>query len=152
MEGFIERLLVQLLGRDTFSSTFVVERANCSLVAQPPPGTSPKPIIVKLLNYRDHDAALRRARELKTLQHEGMTISLYTDFTQQVQEAIRQFITGKRQLRDLQLEYHMLDPAKLLVMVDGKPLFFTDHKLLTQFLKQQIVGWGQGREMAGTPA
>ncbi|KAJ1130048.1 hypothetical protein NDU88_008404 [Pleurodeles waltl] len=99
MEGFIEQLLVQLLGRATFSDLFVVERAHRSLVAHPPPGASPRPIITELLNYRYRDAALRRARELKTLQYEGMTVSLYADFTIHVQEARRQFIAGKKQLR-----------------------------------------------------
>ncbi|KAJ1100404.1 hypothetical protein NDU88_005490 [Pleurodeles waltl] len=89
MEGYIERLLTQVLGRDTFSNMFVVERAHHSLVDHPPPGAPLRPIRAKLMNYRDLDAALRRARELKTLQHEGVTISLYPDFTQQVQEAKR---------------------------------------------------------------
>ncbi|KAJ1191668.1 hypothetical protein NDU88_000984 [Pleurodeles waltl] len=62
MEGFIEHLLVQLLRRTTFSDLFVVERVHRSLATCPPP----RPIIARLLNYRDHDAALRRTRELKT--------------------------------------------------------------------------------------
>ncbi|KAJ1124670.1 hypothetical protein NDU88_003119 [Pleurodeles waltl] len=121
MEGYIERLLVQVLGQDTFSSLFVVERALRSLATRPPLGAPPRPIIAKLLNYRDRNAALGRARELKTLQHEGMAISLYLDFTQQVQEA------GKRQLQELHLEYRMLYPAKLRVEVDGKPLLGAWH-------------------------
>ncbi|KAJ1137577.1 hypothetical protein NDU88_003975 [Pleurodeles waltl] len=83
MEGFIERLLVQLLGRTTFSDLFVVERAHRSLATHPPPGAPPRPIIARLLNYRDGDAALRRARQLKTLHYEGMTVSLYPYFTLQ---------------------------------------------------------------------
>ncbi|KAJ1123380.1 hypothetical protein NDU88_001850 [Pleurodeles waltl] len=64
MEGFIERLLVQLLGRTTFSDLFVVERAHRSLATHPTPGAPPCPIIERLLNYRDRDTALRRARKL----------------------------------------------------------------------------------------
>ncbi|KAJ1162198.1 hypothetical protein NDU88_002671 [Pleurodeles waltl] len=37
MEGLIEQLLVQLLGRATFSDLFIVERAHRSLAARPPP-------------------------------------------------------------------------------------------------------------------
>ncbi|KAJ1106767.1 hypothetical protein NDU88_004165 [Pleurodeles waltl] len=54
-----------------------------------------------------------RRKDLKTLQYEGMTVSLYPDFTLPVQETRRQFIAGKKQLRDLQLEYRMLYPTKL---------------------------------------
>ncbi|KAJ1137115.1 hypothetical protein NDU88_003528 [Pleurodeles waltl] len=51
----------------------------------------------------------------------------------------RQFIAGKRQLRDLRLEYRMLYPDRFRVTVDGKPLLFTDHKNLTQFLKRRMA-------------
>ncbi|KAJ1091367.1 hypothetical protein NDU88_004494 [Pleurodeles waltl] len=64
-----------------------------------------------------------------------MTVSLYPDFTLPVQEARQQFIAGKKQPRDLQLEYHMLYSAKLRVEVGGKPLFFTDHIKLAKFIK-----------------
>ncbi|KAJ1082984.1 hypothetical protein NDU88_003145 [Pleurodeles waltl] len=144
MEGFIERLLVQLLGRITFSDLFVVERSHRSLATHPPPGAPPCPIIARLLNYRDRDAALRHPRELKTLQYEGMTVSLHPDSTLQVQEARRQFITGKKQLRDLHLEYRMLYPANLRVEVDGSLLFFTDHKKLDQFVKRRAACKGGG--------
>ncbi|KAJ1208388.1 hypothetical protein NDU88_003774 [Pleurodeles waltl] len=139
MEGFVERLLVQLLGRATFSDLLVVERAHRSLATCSPSGASPRPIIARLLNYRACDAALCHARELKTLQYEGMTISLY-NFTKQVQEARRQFTAGKKQLRDLHLEYRMLYTAKLGVEVDGSSLFFTDHKKLDQFVKRRTAG------------
>ncbi|KAJ1189027.1 hypothetical protein NDU88_005780 [Pleurodeles waltl] len=68
MEGFIERLLVQLLGHTTFSDLFVVDRAHRSLATRPPPGTPLRPNIVRMLNYRARDATLRHTRELKTLQ------------------------------------------------------------------------------------
>ncbi|KAJ1181411.1 hypothetical protein NDU88_006618 [Pleurodeles waltl] len=54
-----------------------------------------------------------------------MAISLYQDFTVQVQEVRRQFLQGKRWLHELQIDYNMLDPARLRVMVT---LIFTDSK------------------------
>ncbi|KAJ1081880.1 hypothetical protein NDU88_002052 [Pleurodeles waltl] len=119
-EKYIELLLIQLLGRQTFLDMFVVESEHRSLAACPPPGAPPRPVTDKLLNYRDRDAAL------------------YPDFTQQVQEALRQFIPAKRQLRELQMNYCMLYPAKLRVVVDGKPMLFMDHELLSQFLKRRL--------------
>ncbi|KAJ1084137.1 hypothetical protein NDU88_004290 [Pleurodeles waltl] len=44
MENFIENLLIQLLGQDTFSVLFVVERAHRSLLARPPPEAPPHPL------------------------------------------------------------------------------------------------------------
>ncbi|KAJ1192040.1 hypothetical protein NDU88_001352 [Pleurodeles waltl] len=80
MENFIERLLVQLLGRTAFSDLFVVEKAHRSLVTHLPPGATLRPIIASLLNNRGRNADLCRARELKTLHYEGMTVLLYPDF------------------------------------------------------------------------
>ncbi|KAJ1189349.1 hypothetical protein NDU88_006097 [Pleurodeles waltl] len=139
MENFIKSLLIQLLGRDTFSAFFVVERAHRSLPARPLPGAPPRPVIARLLNYRDRDAALRRARELKTLRYECMTLSLYSDFILQVQEVRKQFLPAKKQLRELQLDYRMLYPAKLRVDVDGSTIFFTDHKKLEQFVSRKLA-------------
>ncbi|KAJ1217615.1 hypothetical protein NDU88_005208 [Pleurodeles waltl] len=139
MEKIVESLLIQLLGQDTFSAFFVVEQAHRSLAARPPSGVPPRPVIARLLNYRDRDAALKRARELKTLRYEGMTLSLYPDFTLQVQEVRKQFLPGKKQLRDLQLDYRMLYPAKLRVDVEGNTIFFTDHKKLEQFVNRKLA-------------
>ncbi|KAJ1119054.1 hypothetical protein NDU88_007240 [Pleurodeles waltl] len=44
MESFVERLLIQLLRRTTFSDLLVVEMAHHSLSARPPPGAPPHPI------------------------------------------------------------------------------------------------------------
>lgn len=115
MERFVEKLLITLLGEETFSPLFVIERAHRSLGPRPKPGAPPSPIIAKVLNYRDRDAALRQARDKKTLQYEGSEISLYPDYTARVQEARKHFAPYKKQLRDLGLDYAMLYPAKLRV-------------------------------------
>ncbi|KAJ1089327.1 hypothetical protein NDU88_002478 [Pleurodeles waltl] len=70
-----------------------------------------------------------------------MVVSLNPDFTLQVQEGRLQYVAGKKQLRELYLEYRMLYPAKLRVEMDWKP-FFTDHKKLAQFVKRRVAGSG----------
>lgn len=146
MELFIEKLLTNLLGPETFSSTFVVERAHRSLDPWPPPGATPCPIIAKLLNYRDRDAALRTARELKSLHYEGSTLSLFPDFTLKVQEARRQFAPVKRKLREQNIEYAMLYPARLRVCRQGKLQVFTDPRALQKAIKE----WGRDDKSART--
>lgn len=51
MEDFIEMLLVDLFGRDSFSAHLTIERAHRSLAARPPEGAPPRPVIVRFLNY-----------------------------------------------------------------------------------------------------
>lgn len=136
MEQYVEQLLVTLLGWNTFSEIFVIERAHRSLAPKPIPGT-PRPIIAQFLNYRDRDSALRKARELGSLRHEGSDISLFPDCMLQVQEACRLFIPPKKKLRDPNLEYSMLYPAKLRIKMDDKVLFFTDPKAVLRTIKDR---------------
>ncbi|KAJ1093162.1 hypothetical protein NDU88_006270 [Pleurodeles waltl] len=75
MEEYIKHLLTTLVGRETFSDIFIVERAHRSLAPQLPPGAPLRLVLAKILKYRDRDAALRKARELKTLRHEGSDMS-----------------------------------------------------------------------------
>ncbi|KAJ1208065.1 hypothetical protein NDU88_003455 [Pleurodeles waltl] len=70
MGRFVERLLAELLGQETFSDFFVAEQAHRSLAPWPVPGATPCPVIARLLNYRDHDRARRKARELRALYYE----------------------------------------------------------------------------------
>ncbi|KAJ1211600.1 hypothetical protein NDU88_006958 [Pleurodeles waltl] len=72
------------------------------------------------------------------------TISVFPDFTQQVQEAKRQFFQGKQQVQDLKLDYNILYPAQLRVIVKGRALIFTDPKELEQFIaKKEAKGLQQ---------
>ena len=63
MEEFIEKLLIDLFGRDCFSSMMVIERAHRSLATKLRPGQPPRPIIARFLNYRDRDRTLLLNRE-----------------------------------------------------------------------------------------
>lgn len=142
MEKFVESLLQRLLGEGVFSNLFMVERAHRSLGPRPPPGTTPRPIIAKRLNYRDRDAALRAAREKQPLIYKGSTISIYPDFTPKVQDARRQFAPMKKQLKEWGLDYAMLYPAKLRVNTQGRSFFFTDTKTLQKTMKE----WAKARK------
>ncbi|KAJ1101689.1 hypothetical protein NDU88_006754 [Pleurodeles waltl] len=64
-------------------------------------------------------------------------------------ESAHHSLAGKRQLQDLRLEYRMLYPARLRVMVDCKLFLFTDHKNLAQFLKRRMAG-GRGCKTVDT--
>lgn len=86
MEDYIEKLLLESIGKDAFSSQFIVERAHRTLGPRPVPGSPPQPIIARLLHYRDRDVALRAARNKQKLTYDGNTFSIYPDFTPIVQE------------------------------------------------------------------
>ncbi|KAJ1160250.1 hypothetical protein NDU88_000752 [Pleurodeles waltl] len=66
MERYVEHLLTDVLGHENFSATFVVKQAHLTLGLRLVLGAPPRLIVGRLLNYRDRDAALRKARELGT--------------------------------------------------------------------------------------
>ena len=113
MELFVEQLLVQLFGSDSFSEILVVERVHRSLAEKPRPGQPPRPIIARILNYRNRDKVLQLNRENPNLEYEGSHVSFYPDFTQAVQDARRAFVEVKKVLRSRSVKYSMLYPSKL---------------------------------------
>uniref|UniRef100_A0A803K4A7 L1 transposable element RRM domain-containing protein n=1 Tax=Xenopus tropicalis TaxID=8364 RepID=A0A803K4A7_XENTR len=136
-ETFAETWLKELLGQDAFSPQFVVERAHRVPLRPLPPGAPPRAFLIKLLNYRDRDSALREARKKGDLQYAGARISLYPDYSSTVQKKRSSYTGVKRKLRDLGLEYTMLYPAKLKIMDGGKAHFFDRPELVLEWLEHR---------------
>ncbi|KAJ1209979.1 hypothetical protein NDU88_005348 [Pleurodeles waltl] len=68
----------------------------------------------------------------------------------EVQEARQQLLQCKQKLRDLKLEYNMLNPARLRVIVGGKALIFTDPQKLQLFIaKRETKGQRRNTQVAG---
>ena len=132
---FVEHLLTELFDRKSFTSNFVVERAHRSLGPRPVPGAPARPIIARLLNFRDRDTVLRLARESGGLRYHNSAISIYPDFTMAVQDARRKYTDARVALRKLGIRYGMLYPAKLLIDVDGKAKFFETPAEVMSFCK-----------------
>lgn len=121
---FIESWLLDTFGKESFSPMFAVERAHRVPARPPPPGAPPRPFLFKLLNYKDRDAILHKARTTADLSVGNARISLYPDFSAEVQRRRAKFIDIKKRLRNLNVPYYMLYPAKLKVVVNGNAQFF----------------------------
>ena len=124
-EQFLEDWVRQWVPADRLSTCFVLERAHRSMARRPPTGAPPRPIIAKILNYKDRDAILRQARELGSIAYENSKILIFPDYTLQVQKARRNFETVKSKLRTMGLQYRLMFPAKLKVLHNGKSHFFS---------------------------
>lgn len=135
MDSFIESLLTDLFGKEAFTAGFAVERAHRSLDPRPKPGLPPRPIIARLLNFRDRDTALRLAREKGDLNWQGSKISMFPDFTEMVQEACRKYTGVKATLQNLGLKYGMLYPARLRVEINGRPRIFDSPAAVLEFCR-----------------
>lgn len=139
MEEYIETMARELFSSD-LSDLFLIERAHRTLSPRPQPGMSPRPIIARVLNYRDRDAILKSAREKGMLHYQGNKIEVYPDYTMQVQNARRTFLPAKKIFQQLGTRYALIYPAKLRVQQqNGRPLFFTDAKAAMTHAKKMAA-------------
>lgn len=122
--AYFERWLLEVVGRNILSSFFAIERAHRVPARAPPPGAPPRPILMKLLNFRDRDAILRAAREKGDFTIQGHKVSLYPDFSNEIQKRRMQFLDVKKRLRNVGVPYAMQYPAKLRVVALGSTHFF----------------------------
>lgn len=61
---FLEKWLKGTFGIKIFSHLFAIERAHRVPSRAPPSGGYPRPIIIKMLNYKDKVTLMQKAREL----------------------------------------------------------------------------------------
>lgn len=154
-ERFLETWIKTKLCPRDLSEVFVIERAHRALVPPPRPGAPPRALIAKILNYRDRDCILRAARETPNLAIENSRISIYPDYTHQVQEQRKSFLGVKQKLRAMELQYMLLYPAKLKVLAQGKAHFFESPEEVWEWLEVRGDGVPPGerggpKEMWGT--
>lgn len=131
---FFEQWLAQAIGREKLSPLYAVERAHRVPTRLPPPGAPPRPVLVRVLHYKDRDVILRAARDLPELAIDNSRISIFPDFSAEVQRRRMQFIAVKKRLRDLQIAYAMLYPARLRVTALGRAHFFDTPALAMDWL------------------
>lgn len=136
--SYLEQLLTQTYGRESFSSTFVVERAHRLSGRPPPQGAPPRTFIAKFLNYRDRDAILRLARVKGNIPFGNHKIAIFPDFSAEVQRRRKSFLEVKRRLRIKNIKYSMLYPARLRVEGEDRAHFFED--------PEAAISWLEGLE------
>lgn len=91
-------------------------------------------MIVKVLHFRDRENILRGARTGPGMTSDGNRISIYPDFSAATQKQRASFQPIKKRLRDLNLIYSMLYPAKLRIVENGKTYFFTNPTEASEWL------------------
>lgn len=110
--AFIEAWLPDTCGHDAFSPMFAVKMAHRVPARPPPQGAPPHPSLFRLLNYKDQDAILNKARTAGTLKVDNAKVSLFPDFSAEVQQQRSKCMDIKKRLRTLNIQYFMLYPAK----------------------------------------
>lgn len=113
LELIVEDIIQIQLQPRGLSNFFSVERAHRVPGGRPRPGALPRPVLARLLNFRDRDVILQVARVAPPIKIDNSIVSIYPDYTAAVSEQRRTFMDIKKELRQRKLKYSMLYPAKL---------------------------------------
>lgn len=134
--AFMSQLILQLLDKDNFSVAPVIERAHRTpTFSSNTSSAPPRPILVKFLHFQDKVKILRLARMKGELIHMGARIHVYPDFSAGLVKKRRQFDAVKKSLRVADMKYSLMYPAKLRVMVEGKPKIFSSPEEAESFFQ-----------------
>ena len=139
-ELFLEEWLLKEVLRPPVPKFFSIERAHRIPGKPPIPGAFPRPLIARLLNFRDRDLILQIFRTKGPIQFNGQRITAYPDFTAEVQRKRSSYAAIKASLRDAGLRYALLFPAKLRVVDGEKVRFFHSAADAGQWLDERNAG------------
>ncbi|KAJ1152458.1 hypothetical protein NDU88_005233 [Pleurodeles waltl] len=79
---------------------FALERAHRVPAKPAAPGRPPRTVVAKLLHYRDRDILLQQAREAGPFRVDNGSVTLFPDFTAEVQARRVSYMAVKRAMRD----------------------------------------------------
>ena len=133
---------------EELSPFFAFERAHRVPGRRPQPGLPARAIVAKLLHYQDRDTILQKARTNGPYAVGNVKVSIFPDYTFNVQKQRASFLAVKKELRNEGIQYALMFPAKLKIMVDGKANFFVEPREVRDWLEL----YRKGRDAPPAPA
>ena len=82
-------------------------------------------VIAKILHFRDRDLILQMARKYGPYTVENSKVSIFPDYTLSVQRQRASFLAVKRELRNARIQYALLFPSRLRIIVDDESRFYS---------------------------
>ena len=146
---YMEEWLKSFMPADTLTPFYSIERAHRVPGRRPAPGAMPRPILVKILHFKDQDAILKIARTRSPLKVNGAVVMIFPDYTLAIQQQRASFTGVKKRLREMELKYSLMFPAKLRVIAGEKTFFFDDPRAAWDWIEKmgfdpvaaQAEGW-----------
>ena len=140
MVSYLEDWLRKEVVVEGLSPFFALERAHRVPASRPQPGMPARAVVAKLLHYKDRDTILQKAREHGPYNVSNAKVSMFPDYTLNVQRQRFSFMAVKRELREESIQYALMFPARLRVIVDGTTVFFNDPKEAWSWLEHYRKG------------
>lgn len=133
--AFIEALLLEVFGEQSFTRKPQVDRAHRSLAPPPKPNQAPRPFIVRMHHYQMRELILRLAWEKGQVFYKGSRIHFFPDVSAEVAKRRAAFNQVKAQLRGAGIEFGLLFPARLRINHDEARHFFDCPQKALEFVR-----------------
>ena len=140
--AFLQNWLPEVLGPDTFPCPVIIERAH-RLPGRQAPNAPPRILIMKFLNYQDKVRVMRAARRKGKVMYRNHHIMFFPDLSAEVQKQRKLYDAVKRQLRELNIDFGLIFPAKMRIFYQGSRHLLHTPTEVEDFIRrvrQQKVG------------
>lgn len=136
MSAFVEQLFRENLAIPDETS-LQIERAHRSPGPLPPEETQPRSVLVRFLSYKMKETILRLAWQKKGFTWHGKRINLDNDYAPRILQKRREYGEVRRVLKDRQIPFQTLYPARLRVKFDDKTQVYDTVEEATQDLSNR---------------
>lgn len=131
---FLETWLPDAVGLTPLASPMIIERAHRLSGPKPPGDGPPRPLILKFLNFKDKVRVQEAARRMRKILYKGRQVMLFPDVSAELHKQRRRFDEVKRKLRELNVQYGIIFPARLRVTHGGRSHYFNNPSEAESFI------------------
>lgn len=137
MLTFVENLLREGLHLTEEVGDLGIQRAHRSLGPQPPAGSPPRSIVVKLLSFRMKEMLLQKTWQAKGFKWRDSQVNVDHDYPPSIIAKRREYAEVRRALKEKQVKFQTLFPARLRVMYeDGTKIYDSASEAAADLVKR----------------
>uniref|UniRef100_H3ASY5 L1 transposable element RRM domain-containing protein n=1 Tax=Latimeria chalumnae TaxID=7897 RepID=H3ASY5_LATCH len=135
---FLQSVLPELLGLDK-DWPLEIERVHHARGPRPAPDQRPRAFIIKLLRFPTRELLLKTARLKGPLNWRENRISLFLDWSRDLQVRQQRFWEARKMLRDRNIKFGLFYPAIMKITLNRETCSFTDPEEVKKFLAENEV-------------
>lgn len=128
-----------------------IERAHRLYANEDSTRKKARTLIFKLLRYNDRQAILKQSRNSPSLNHEGVKLWFFPDFSKGTSQKRKVMSERRKRLQQLGIESFLLYPAVVKVMNGREQIFFKSPADLEKFISSLDADTPMGSEVTLTP-
>ncbi|KAL7379029.1 hypothetical protein ABVT39_022281 [Epinephelus coioides] len=136
MYGALDKILHYILDQPNDQLAPEMDRVHRTPRPMPNPDQPPRPIILRLLRWRDKQDIIRAATR-KQLTWGGQRFSVYQDFSAEESRRRAQYNDVKKRLHKAGVRFGIVYPGSLIVSINGEKLTYTSPKDAEKDLKKK---------------